>query len=470
MIDKFIERAGSFKGAEKLQKELNDLGDATGMSDEGKTNLSDVAGTMYSAFSAKGFSEDDAATYTKDALRNASKIGLEGQIGPEELAGGLGKRLISSAVSISGNKEDIGKNFGMLASLANTSMAIGGSATAEEAGTAAMHFAADLYSHSKQLKGAGINVFDAKGNLNSPDQVIPALLKGTGGQAGALHKVLGERGIKFVQGFASDYRNMDPAKQASYLTDLQKQISEHGGHTLSDTDIATGAKFGRAGDAKQIERAMNDFNNAVAKDLVPVITHDLIPAFVKLAPYIGEAATALAKYLKFLAENPFTGLGLTFAALMTKELVGAGIGFAVKEALVSMLTGQALPAVLGGGSGAGLLGSASKGLGAAGAAGLGVYAAYESNEYLKTATGGMGIFDILGGMISQGTFDPAKVVDQAQNDTARKEAKDRPASPVAAGVQHLESSSKDLATAAKAMLEASKNLSRQTLSKPIGQR
>ena len=61
-----------------------------------------------------------------------------------------------------------------------------------------------------------------------------------------------------------------------------------------------------------------------------------------------------------------------------------------------------------------------------------LYLAKKMNDDLKNNTGGLGIFDIAGGMIKKGTLDPFKVVDEHQNEQARAAAKARGAAPPAA--------------------------------------
>jgi hypothetical protein len=68
-----------------------------------------------------------------------------------------------------------------------------------------------------------------------------------------------------------------------------------------------------------------------------------------------------------------------------------------------------------------------------------LYAVKLANDSLKKTTGGMGILDIAGGMIDKGTLDPFKVVDEHQNEQARKAANlpPTPAAPALPGIPSI---------------------------------
>lgn len=376
VVDKFIERAGNFKGIEKLLPQLNDLGQALGVSEQGMSEMGDTAGTFFSTFSASGMKDADASKATMSAMNNASMIGLKGQLGPEELSRGLGKKLMGASVAMGGSTDQIGSRFGMMMNLANTGMAIGGIADADVAGTAGLNFVQESFKHEKKLKALGINAFDKNGNLNSPEKFIPELIKKTGGSEKELGDILGERGVKLVSGFGSQYRNLKKGKeQDDYIAGLGKSIAASGSSVLSQGQIQSGAAFTRESPAAMMQKNMDEFNETISKELLPVVSRDLIPALAQLAPYVASAAKSVAEFARFAATNPFLGLGAIMSAFVVKELASAALGQAVSAALTAVISGRAVGGVASLVTGGAEAVAGAAGLGAAGASALAVGAA-----------------------------------------------------------------------------------------------
>jgi hypothetical protein len=145
----------------------------------------------------------------------------------------------------------------------------------------------------------------------------------------------------------------------------------------------------------------------------------------RAAAVVGFAWTAITKTAAIVS----VGWGLAVRAvrsaiisyeIATKAGVGATIAmsFASKAAAADMMVTRTAAFAAAGGFKAMALSA-----GAAAAAVGAVMVAVAANDELKKNTGGLGIFDIAGGMIEQGTIDPFKVVDAHMNEQARRAAK-----------------------------------------------
>ncbi len=124
-----------------------------------------------------------------------------------------------------------------------------------------------------------------------------------------------------------------------------------------------------------------------------------------------STAAAWARQAAQVAKNAALGLG---AGAMDLYAIATGSATVATEAGTAAAT-----------TATGAWTALGLAIGAAVAALAAWMVAYQQNEDLKAQNGGMGIFDIAGGMIDQGTFDPFEVVDKHMNEQAKAEAAKR---------------------------------------------
>jgi hypothetical protein len=146
----------------------------------------------------------------------------------------------------------------------------------------------------------------------------------------------------------------------------------------------------------------------------------LVPVMTELVPHAAQAASGLAKFAGWFAENPLAGIGTIVAAGVAKDVASAGISAAL-SAGVTAVSNSAL-------SYAASLSAAQlatmKMAGSTAFAAAAIYAATAANDQLKGQTGGLGILDLTWGALSEGKgfFQQAdeNLNRQAKADAARR--------------------------------------------------
>ena len=393
-LQAFMDKAGDFKAGTKLLTFMNELGNATGATADTLKDMATATGNLYASLVKQGRTPEEAQADTKAVMKNAAVQGITGAIGPEDLPG-LISELSASAITMQG---DFKANFASLMELANTAMQGGGAKDAAEAGTAGMRVSSELYAHKKQITSAGLgDIFDKQGLLKPISEVMPKVIEKTGGDPGKIGKLLGERASKMFMGDAVMYARASDKKGA--LGSIKGRLEKVTGATVTDEQIQAGSKFAMEDPAKKFQVVMNEFNDAIAGQLLPVITSQLIPALTKLAPYVADAAKQVATFAGFLATDPFTGIGLIMAAFITKELAAAAISQVVSSGMATLL---AALAAQGGVSGLAAKGLTAGGTALAGAAGLEGGAAAAAGAGIATAAAGVAMAASVGAAVYNG--------------------------------------------------------------------
>lgn len=420
-LQKFVGKSGDLDTGLKTMDELAQLSRATGASFE---DVSDAAGDLMSQLGHMPNKGEAVMT----VMRGIAAQGKLGAVEMRDLASQMAK-LAASAGQFGGNAVDNILKMGMLAQEARGG---GGAASAAIAGTSVAGFVSTLKTPARiaQFRAHGINVFDKNKMLRDPQEIILESLKATGGDPEQMKKmfanVMGERA---VTGYANIYRRAGGggAGETAVRGEFDKMLKNA---TMSKADVAQAASSRMRENDVKIQQAREEFDRAVANDLLPEFMKmipaikDMTPTFIALAreglPAFLElirTASNLAKALgesgigKQLAQHP---IGAIISAYLVRDLASAGIGAAVQRAIV---------ALIGGGGGAGGAASALKGGGkslrtaAAGAvaaaglaAGLDTYGS-NADTYGATAQGAVGELGAMIRAVNAGTATPEQLAE-----------------------------------------------------------
>lgn len=449
-FDKFLEKTGNFDVGLQLLPQLTQLGDAMGMTADGMIDLQTASGIVQAGFEAMNVDPDKAAGMTTDVMRTAGVQSLVGQIGLDDLAK-ITPKLIAAASRMEG---DLADNFSAIVGATNVSVATV-SPDAAEASTAAVRFTDDVIGHQDKLKkDFGVDVFAESGNLKDIGTLMEEIAMATKGDLTKMTSIFGNRGIKIFEPFGTAFRNAKNAGMTDEdaLESARKAQAKFNVEPMTEKQEKELAQAFRDSDLNKLKRAFADLSQTAGQELVPVLINDLLPAFKEALPQIKNLTKHFADFVSWFSSNPMKGLGAIVLASVARDIAAAGIGKGLTSLLGGMLPGVAGGVAGGAGASGGAAGTAAlalaagkgggffkgalgaKGLGAGAAAVIGTGLAIDQNESLKNETGGLGIFDILGGMISQGTMDPAEVVDKHMNEQAIAAAEQR-----AKEAEHLES-------------------------------
>jgi hypothetical protein len=322
--------SGNLPVAQKLLPFMADISDATGadIGDVGRT-----AGQIIQAMSTRNMSPEETVTATQDIMSSMAGQAKVGSIEFADLATQMGK-VMSATSGFEGDIAKLANTMGAISQLAIS----GAASSPEEAMTSMLRFRDDMIANHGRFKKLGVNVFTDKSRtqLRDPMEVITEVLGSTKGDLTKIGKLFDIRGMKafspFVQTF--DAAGGGEAGQKAVM-DLIDKIR---GAKMTDTEVRQSAAFIRDTNAKKIDVIMAEFNQKVGSELIPLVTK-LIPEFAKLIPHIADGAKWLARFVDEVAKNPIESVGKLIAAKVALDLATAGIGGAVKSAIVRSIAG-----------------------------------------------------------------------------------------------------------------------------------
>ncbi len=366
-LAKFVGVNGDIKLAVDALHVMNTAAIATGAS------MDDIAEASAQAF-AHGHIKD--AKELGDLLAVWAEQGKKGTFELKNLSGLMGR--IGALYENMG----LGSTEGLKVAGGISQIIRGSVGGPEQAITAQEAFKAQIIKHSKDLEsgkafsGSKFQIFSDKGKTSIRDirQLIPDILRQSGGNQVMLQKNLSSEGMAFIQPFQALF-----SKVMNETKGTKGQKREAGAaavtNLLNSSIDAGGVDFKQlekdSADAQQtlatdMAKARNDFDQEITKNLIPALTQ-LIPKIKELIPYVGKAAEMFVKLVTDFSEHPLAGVMSIIGAKMVADVGQAAIGKVVGEALVKVIAGSTASTVassLGGGlagEAAALAGGASLG-------------------------------------------------------------------------------------------------------------
>lgn len=409
-LGQFQAISGRLDIGQSLAPLLAEYADATGadMGDVGKTG-----GQIVQSLAAKGtLSDAEILSETQEILAAMAGQAKKGSIEFADLAQQMGK-VMSATAGFDGKTSDLANTMGAVAQL---SLA-GGASSPEEAMTSIMRLRDDIIQNSgkyKKLDSSGqLSVFTDKSHtkIREPMEIIAEMLQVTKGDLTKVKKMFGIRAAKAVSPFQEAFVQAggveDPKKGVAMIMSVLDNVR---GAKMSDEERQTSAAFTRQQTGRRFDMEWEKLTDTVGEKLLPKLD-ELVPKIGELTPKIVDLTEAAIKAGEWLAENPFSGLGLIVNAFILKELATAAIGQTINSILVSRVAGAGgplpqltpgggpIPAAPGKKGGVPLLGASLPGLAAMLAVWSGgrvadIFAADNKSkatgEYLRDATGGAG--------------------------------------------------------------------------------
>jgi hypothetical protein len=368
-LDQFVAISGNLPTAQAMAPFMADIADATGadITDVGRTG-GQVAQALIATKGLDPSNAEDAAkiiSETESILAAMAGQAKVGSIEFAELATQMGK-LISSTSRFEGETSQLTATMGAMAQLAIA----GGASSAEEAMTSVKRFSDDLVQNSerwdKAQRAAGVSegervrffTDESRTKLRDPAEILEEMLRATGGDLVKLKSVFGIRSMKAFEPFIQ-------TKDGDIdIEGAMRKLQGFRAQTMGSREIRESAAFQRQTTSKRFEIAVAEFNNAVGSELMPVVA-DMIPVFTSMIPAVAEAAKWLGTFAKVLATDPLGTIFSLMAAKIGADIATAGIGEAIKMAMLKQVAIGSVPA----GGGIGGAGRAAAG-GAAAAGGL----------------------------------------------------------------------------------------------------
>lgn len=322
-------RGGDFAGA------MANMGFFARMAKVTGTDINDIAaaaGTLQSQ------NPNLHAPEMQQMLLDVYAQGKAGSMSMVDVAKQVG--ILSSArSSFAGNAADNQRKLLALGQLAAPE------GTVEEAGTFIKNMAAEAGAHRASTKGeVGLEAmgvrFNKLGQMESPEQMIESVFRGTGGDITKIEKIFGLRGTAL-------FRALQPAFAAAGggeagIKAVGERMAGVTGATMTTEDLGRQFEQTMSTPAERLHKTLNELSEVVAMRLEPVLGK-LADMLEQNGPAIEHFMTSLIDLGDWLVRNPWTGLGLAVTGAVTKDIASAAIGQGIRSvlstSLASSLTG-----------------------------------------------------------------------------------------------------------------------------------
>jgi hypothetical protein len=343
-VQNYVAKSSDFTGGMANMRFFAQMSKASG------TPLEDITGA---AGILRAQNKDLSAGDMRQMLLDLMEQGKQGAVEIPEmasLAGGLG----ATRGLYEGNMTENQRKLMALAQITRTE-----GTSAEEA----MIGVKDLGSEAvtKAAKSTApqwlVDAVDKKSGKikGGPEKLIEAALLGTGGNLGALGAVFGQRGVRAFDRLAPLFQNAGGGKKglAAVHAEMDPILNARGSQAQLDQQYAQVM----AQPAEKFAKAVNAIEQTIQGELEPYLQRfaDKLP---ELLPKIDAVIQEVARFAAWFSDNPMKGIGAIVMAAITKDLVSAGIGAAVKSAIAMLIGGGGgvgLPGVTGAGGGGGVL-------------------------------------------------------------------------------------------------------------------
>jgi hypothetical protein len=232
--------------------------------------------------------------------------------------------------------------------------------TVEEAGTFIKDLVSEGAKHRKSTKKTmgleqmGVK-FDKYGRMESPEQMIESVMRGTKGDITKIEDIFGKRGTPLFRALQNPYIQAGGGEAG--IAAVRKTMAGVTGATMDAAGLESQHEQIMSTPAAKFALAVNRIEETLKDKLEPRLAHFADKTLPALIPKFEAIIDAASGFADWFADNPIKGVGAIILAAVTKDIAGAAIGEAVKAAILRMMAGGA--------AGGGVPGAA----GAAGAAG-----------------------------------------------------------------------------------------------------
>ncbi len=327
----FVEKTGNVDAARSMIAEMGKVAVATGTSLE---DLSRTAGQAFNVLSDTASSPQEAISQTQELLAVLAKQGEMGAVEISDLARDFGK-LGAATRAFEGGAPELLRSMGAFAQIA---VARGGADTSADASTAAARLAGDIVTNKKKFSALGVDIKSENDptKLRDPLSIMLDVLDATGGDIEKTSGLFGMESKKIFSGLAATYSTARAAGGDGRAA-VTKEFNSLAGARLSQADLEARFNSRMSDPDMQFKEAMKGFNAQVGDKLLPELTK-LIPVLAEMTPVVTALLDSLIKILDWAKDNPFQSLGMLISGAILKDLAAAGIGGAVKDKLIAMLT------------------------------------------------------------------------------------------------------------------------------------
>ncbi len=368
-LQAFVTKTGDLDTAVKNMKVFSQVAQATGAS------VSDIASASADLSEKMGIKDVDQmaaslATLTFQGKKGAFEIRDLAQYLPE----------ISAAASTFGVKGVGGiTQLGGLMQVARSSTGSGAeAATSVEAMFRQMTAKSGKIQSGEAFGGNKVSVFegnDPTKPLRDFQAILVDIISASKGNLVQLQDVFDVRGIRAVNPLISEYRNANNAAGGGKKGDAAGRAAIMG--KLSDaanvkgdfSEIQKDASAAMQSFSVQMETMNTEMKLAISSEIMPELMK-LGPQLKELVPYVGRAAKMFVDLVGFFMNHPFASLATIVGVQLAADFAAARLGSLASAGLEKMMSkipggggGAIAPGnrIMGGTTGAGMLGAAGTG-------------------------------------------------------------------------------------------------------------
>lgn len=282
----FVSKTGDLATGREILMDMAKLSRATG------TNLSD----MMSAAGGVAMAMGDTANKGEKLHSIMNSFAAQGKLGAVEIKD-LAVQMDKLSAQAGQFEGDLADNMVMLGALAQSARKGGGGTNATQAATSVAAFTSMLKTpkRAEEFKAAtGVDVFNKKGMLRNPEEIIVEALRSKGMDPVAFKKIFQNvQGSRAVEESATIYRQAGggAAGEAAVRENFARLKT-------ASIDAAEAAESFNLAMRKPKAQA-EVFNETMRQTLMKIQT-ELAPALVAVAPAIVEAAKSLANLVSWM--------------------------------------------------------------------------------------------------------------------------------------------------------------------------
>lgn len=355
-----------------------------------KASGTDFTQLMEAAASIKANNQGMSADGLITSMRQLLGAGKQGTIPLDQLASHVGM-IQASATMYAGSSttEGLAKNQSSLLGLAQLAgRATGGDA--ERAATSVKDFSTDLMKEGHKADLTPSMLYEGGKSVNgmlAPDQLLANLFEKTKGAPDIAQKALGQRSLPIFEALKPIFDAAEAVKKGSGVGAVQDTVKKFENQSCSAADTMLEFNVVMATNTEKLDAAFKHIEETIETKAVPFIER-FANGLTKHEPEIDKFLSAVAAVAEFMVSHPWEVLFAIMEKNMIGSIVKAGIGVAIKQAMVQ---------AMGGGSGTlGAVGSSGGFVGAGGVAGALAAGAIITTLAVTTATIGMAIIDAWG--------------------------------------------------------------------------
>ncbi|HEY1695829.1 MAG TPA: hypothetical protein VGG39_26860 [Polyangiaceae bacterium] len=322
-------KGGDFKGAMANMGFFAKLSRVTG------TDINEIAGA---AGTLQSQNQDLGSIDMQQMLLDVYAQGKAGSLSMGDVAKQMGT-LASTRSSYAGKAADNQRKLLALGQLAAPEGSV------EEAGTYIKDLTSEAGAHRKSTRGVrglesmGVK-FDKYGRMESPEQMVTSVFKGTGGDITEIEKIFGKRGTALFRALQPSYTAAGGGDAG--LAAVQKQMATVTGATMTTGSLDKQNAEVMGTNAEKIDAAFNKLRDTLGDKLEPAL-EKIANKAPELAETLGKVADAGADLLGWLVDNKWEGLAALVGGAIVKEIataqIGATIGKAIETGAATKLSG-----------------------------------------------------------------------------------------------------------------------------------